>query len=448
MARVGAVDYLGMCGMDSLLDWSLVTGPLPVVLLLAGGAALLALGAVRGDRRWWTRTVPLVGLVTAAVVGATALAVTLAAPFPDPLPLVVWGSVGVGVGAVALGVAVGIRGRTRVRARAALAVVVVLLAAANQVNTFFGEYPTIRTALGLAPIGQVDFAQVTTGAPLVIAPEGQPLASVWRPPPGMPATGRVSEVVIPATVSRFAARPAWLYLPPAYLSRTRAQLPVLVLLGGQPGEPRSWLDGGRLAAMLDRFAAAHDGLAPVAVLPDNLGSRLANPLCVDSHLGKVATYLAVDVPTWIRSTLQIDTAPGSWAIGGFSAGGTCALQLATNAPRVYPTFIDISGQIEPTLGTRARTVDAVFAGNAAAFTAINPLDLLATHRYPQSAGTVVVGTADPTYRAEDQQVAAAARRAGMTIVYRELPGGHTWHVWGPGLETSLPWLAHRLRLTP
>jgi S-formylglutathione hydrolase FrmB len=36
----------------------------------------------------------------------------------------------------------------------------------------------------------------------------------------------------------------------------------------------------------------------------------------------------------------------------------------------------------------------------------------------------------------------------MQIVFRELPGAHDWRVWSAGLETSLPWLAGRLGLTP
>ena len=124
------------------------------------------------------------------------------------------------------------------------------------------------------------------------------------------------------------------------------------MLSGQPGNPGDWLDGGQLAARMDAYAAAHKGLAPVVVMPDSLGSELANPVCLDSSLGNVATYLTVDVPGWIRKHLQVDTEPSSWAIGGLSAGGTCSLQMALTAPQVYPTFVDISGQAEPTLGTR------------------------------------------------------------------------------------------------
>ena len=78
------------------------------------------------------------------------------------------------------------------------------------------------------------------------------------------------------------------------------------------------------------------------VVADGTGSQIANPLCVDSKLGNVATYLAKDVPSWVKSNLQVNPDPKAWAIGGLSYGGTCSLQMATNYPDVYPTFLDIS----------------------------------------------------------------------------------------------------------
>lgn len=139
--------------------------------------------------------------------------------------------------------------------------------------------------------------------------------------------------------------------------------------------------------------------------------------------------------------------PKAWAIAGFSQGGTCALQLAVRAPSVYPTFIDIAGQREPTLGSRKRTVSAAFGGDDAAFTAVNPLDVLARNRFPGSAGVIVAGTDDGVYLKEARQVYEACRAAGMDVRWLELPGGHSWAVWRPGLSKSLPWLADRLGLS-
>jgi S-formylglutathione hydrolase FrmB len=35
----------------------------------------------------------------------------------------------------------------------------------------------------------------------------------------------------------------------------------------------------------------------------------------------------------------------------------------------------------------------------------------------------------------------------MKVTWMELPGGHSWQVWKPGLEKNLPWLADRLGLS-
>ena len=434
--------------MSVLLDAPLLSGPLPALVVAVGVAGLLFL-LVRRPGRWWTRMVPTVLLAAAAVMAVLAVLVDQVwRPFPDPVPLPVLLIGGAVLAAAGLAV-LGMRARRWPgRVGAVVAVLLVVLGAAEGMNLVYREYPTLRTTLGLPAVDQIPFTQVALREQVIAARSGLPLSAVWRPPLGMPAAGVITEVTIPATASGFAARPAWLYLPPAYLSRPRAQLPVLVLLSGQPGSPRDWLDGGQLAQRMDAFAAAHNGLAPVVVMPDHLGSMLANPLCMDSRLGKVATYLSVDVPAWARATLQVDPDPSGWAIGGFSNGGTCSLQMAVNAPEVYPTFVDISGEAEPTLGNHAATVQAAFGADEAAFAAVNPLDVLARRRFPDTAGYLVAGQQDTDYLPQAERVFAACQAAGMDVQLHVLPGGHTFAVWGPGLEKALPWLATRLGMSP
>jgi S-formylglutathione hydrolase FrmB len=118
-----------------------------------------------------------------------------------------------------------------------------------------------------------------------------------------------------------------------------------------------------------------------------------------------------------------------------------------NAPEVYQSFVDISGQSEPTLGDRTRTVATAFGGDNAAFTAVNPLDVLVHRRFPDTAGMIVVGREDAVYRPQAQLVERVTRQSAMRIEYREIPGGHSWHVWAPGLQSALPWLGARLNLT-
>jgi enterochelin esterase-like enzyme len=149
------------------------------------------------------------------------------------------------------------------------------------------------------------------------------------------------------------------------------------------------------------------------------------------------------VPKWITGRLRVDESRGAWTIAGFSQGGTCSLQLAVRAPSVYGQFIDISGQREPTLGNRRDTVRAAFGGDDAAYRAVNPLEVLATTRFPDTAGMIVAGLRDLEYRPQDKEVFEACRKSGMDVALREYPGGHDWSVWRPGLYESLPWLAKR-----
>ena len=430
-----------------MLDVSLLAGTLPAVVLVVAGLGAAFLLASPGRRRW-TRVLPAVLVGAAAATALVAVVVDrLWRPFPDPLPMRVLVAIGAAFAALALATAGWWRYRWVGRAVGVLAAVAVLLGAAQSVNAYYRSYPTLRTALRLPPADQVAFADIPTQAPLVVAARGRPLDAAWTPPPDMPDTGAVTQVDLPGVASGFPARQAWLYLPPAYLASPRAELPVLVLLAGQPGEPRNWFDGGMLAARMDAYAADHNGLAPVVVVPDILGSTTANPLCLDSRLGNVATYLRVDVPTWIRAHLKVNPDPRTWAIGGLSAGGTCSLQMAVNAPHDYPTFVDISGQDEPTLGDRGRTVQAAFGGDDAAFAAVNPLDVLAVTRFPDSAGLLVAGADDPRYLPQAQRVRDAAAAAGIDVRLTVLPGGHAFDVWGPGLSEALPWLGTRLGLT-
>ncbi|NKS54635.1 esterase [Rhodococcus hoagii] len=425
---------------------SLVSGPLPVVLAVCGIAGAGWLLASR--RRWFLRWA-----LPAAVVGAVAATLLLWVivekvwkPFPDPIETSVYVWIGIGLWAALLALPRAFTTRKWWVPITVLAAGAVVLAVAVQINLVFYAYPTVGTVLGLADPDRIDFAEVPPPTDPVVT--GRPLEDAWAPqaPTDLPASGRYTTVAIPGATSGFAARDAVVYLPPAYFANPRPMLPVLVMLAGQPGSPEDWLNGGKLAMTMDAFAREHHGLAPVVVVPDGTGSQLANPLCLDSQLGKVASYLAVDVPTWIKTHLQVDPDPRSWAVGGLSYGGTCSLQLATNHPEVYPTFLDLSGQEEPTLGDRRRTVDQAFGGDEAAFVAVNPLDLMKSRRYPDTAGIIVVGTRDDAYRGGAQKVFAAARDAGMDVQYVEVPGSHSFAVWSAGLRQEMDWLAERMGL--
>jgi S-formylglutathione hydrolase FrmB len=450
------------------LNWSLITGPLPIILLIGALLALAWLVAGRNAPRhsslesdageenaggaasaaWLAICVPI---IVAAAGGVIALLTWLIdnvwRPFPDLLPttIVLWSWVALTGMVLAFARQAVLRTWPR-RAAAIAAGVLVLTAGANQVNGYFDAYSSLRMVLAPWLDPKPVFTR-TANVTEVVARPGQTLQGIWHPPRGMPKTGAVYQVSIPGIRSGFRAQPGYIYLPPAYLAVPRAQLPVLVLLGGQPGDARAWLDSGQLQAMMDAFADRHNGLSPVVVMPDDLGSYFANPMCLNSRLGNVQTYLTVDVPNWITSHLQVRPPGRGWAVAGFSAGGTCAIQLATQAPRLYPFFVDISGQDEPTLGSRQLTISKAFGGDAAAFARVDPIVVLARTRFPHSAGVFVGGASDPVYTPQQRKMYLAARHAAMNVTFMELPGGHSWRVWRAGLERNVAWLASTLGIT-
>ena len=147
------------------LDWSLIAGPLPVILLIGALLALAWLAAGRNaprrsslksgasegnvsgaaSRRWLAICVPLIVMAVGGVIALlTWLINNVWRPFPDSLPftIVLWSWVA--LTGMVLAFARQLLLRTWPRRAAAIAAgVLVLAAAANQVNGYFQAYPSL-----------------------------------------------------------------------------------------------------------------------------------------------------------------------------------------------------------------------------------------------------------------------------------------------------------------
>ena len=435
---------------------------------------------------WWTRTRHLPPLRQAAVPAA-ALAVTAVAwliveviwhPVAEGAGSAVWAWTG-GVILVACQILMGggpatggdsaagadpAAARERARARhprlarmagSGAGLAAALAAALLAINAFFGAYPSLAAVLGLG-VPTTPLGSLPAAAPLPRAPErgAGPLLANWTAPSDLPAQGAVVTATVPAGdqsgTRGFKPRQAVIYLPPAYLTAQRPALPVLVLMAGQPGSPKDWFEIGRLKETMDAYAAAHEGLAPVVVVVDPLGSPYRNPLCSDTPRGgRAATYLQQDVPTWITTHLQVDPDRSHWAIAGLSNGGTCALQVVTRAPESYRTFLAMSPEEHPTLGGEQRTIDRGFGGDRAAYEANDPLSLMAAAppgRYDGVAGLISIGAQDEEYASAVPALVNGARGAGIEVDTRQYEGGHGWAVWSAALADEVDWLGERLGL--
>lgn len=333
------------------------------------------------------------------------------------------------------------------RIRRVIAIVLVpltLVSTALGVDSIYGEYQTVGSLVGYTPYASIDSITVHRPAMSVAA---------WRRAAGrdrlptMPDTGKIVTVAIPNTRSNFTARKAMIYLPPAALSDRPPALPVMELLAGQPGSPGRLIDAGNIAPMMNAYAAKHDGLAPVVVVPDQNGESTHNSLCADTTQGNAETYLTRDVVDWAKAKLPVAKSASMWAIGGFSQGGTCTTQLAPRHPEIYGAMLPVDGELKPTNGSVASMVRNYFAGDRAAYDAQVPVNAIAATGSAKQALFAGAGARDKESVRNMRTIAAAARKAGMDVTELAVPGtGHDWHavqaVWRPGVD----WFGERTGL--
>jgi poly(3-hydroxybutyrate) depolymerase len=330
------------------------------------------------------------------------------------------------------------------KAVAALAILLFLATATLGINAGYGLNPTVGSLLNIDVGRPLTLPKpAATSTPVPTGPP-KPLWETWKAPAGMPASGRFGSVTIPDTYSGFAARPAYLYLPPAALVQGAPALPVLIMMMGQPGGP----EGSALfVPTLNAMAAAHKGLAPIVLTIDQIGSPTKNPLCIDSPAGRVHDYIMTDVVNYIRRTLHVEPDRRYWAVGGYSNGGECALSFGAKHPDVFGSILDVSGEIAPSLGTESKTLRDGFAGNQAWYEAEKPLNIMKAHRYTDLDAIFTSGSIDAKYTAEGATAEAAAKAAGMTTDRFIGPGvGHAADAVLFGVPTGLTLLYPRWEL--
>ncbi|MGH8860911.1 MAG: alpha/beta hydrolase [Jatrophihabitantaceae bacterium] len=269
--------------------------------------------------------------------------------------------------------------------------------------------------------------------------------------PGRTSQGLSSRVIvrdIPGTRSRFPARRAYIYLPPILRREPRRRLPVLELLHGSPGGPSDWLVKGDARSVLDRFARAHGGLAPIVVMPDINAADQGDTECVPSAHGDVETYLTKEVPAYLATHFPVATGRRGWAIAGPSEGGTCSVLLVLRNADRFASFVDMSGLAHPTVGEHddpARTIATLFGGSRAAYLHHDPVWLLGHFDYPSVAGWFVSGAQDAEALTAEHELIAASRAAHLAAVVEDsVPGKHYWLVWTAALRRVLPWLWRRM----
>ena len=439
---------------------SLLRGWLPGTIEgVAAAVLLLAIG-------WRSRRWRLVWLPVAVLVGVGAASwahwfVDAQGMADDPAPRSLW--IWIGLTALALVVAIiGWRSaRWWRRGVSVLAVPLCVLSSLVALNLWVGYFPTLRMA----------WNQLTAG-PLPDETDQATVAAMQRSGT-VPSHGAVVPVTIPGDASHFKHRTELVYLPPAWFAHDPPPtFPAVMMIGGEFNTPADWLRTGDAVQTIDNFATAHNGNAPVFVFVDTGGSFNNDTECVNGTRGNVADHLTKDVVPFVNSNFGVGTTAASWGVVGWSMGGTCAIDLAVMHPELFSAFVDIAGDLAPTVGTKDQTIARLFHGDAAAYLAFDPTKVMTKHgRYHGVSGWFAVSNSPPQQNqfhnpwAGENAIGLGGRDAagnpgdqteaghtlctlgkadGIDCAVHASPGKHDWPFASQAFESSLPWLAGQL----
>lgn len=424
--------------MRILADLPLLDGWLPITVQIVAGVALL--GLVR-----WRKPVRSIALLVVASVCATAVTGVVYAILeshdlsPETGPLAFWVWLFLTVMTVAMfGLTVAAASWTR-RAVVAIAGLLTVLCVALTANQWAGFYPDVGRAWS-AVIGQ--------------SPPNETSLSALRTLRGSPQPdGRTVAIDVPHRISGFEHRTEYVYLPPAWFTGAHPPpLPAIALFGGVINTPLDWAVSGEAITTDRRYAAAHNGFAPILVFVDPSGSFTDDTECVDGPHGNVDTRITREVRPYVVRVFGARPDARGWAAAGWSMGGTCAVDLAVEHPSQFATFLDISGDVGPNLGDHQQTVDRLYGGRGDLWARFDPRTAIRRHgSYLDSAGWFDdEGHVAGPHRLASSQIAATnalssvSRAHGIATIVTARPGRHCWPFAAEGFRRAFPWLAHRL----
>jgi poly(3-hydroxybutyrate) depolymerase len=251
--------------------------------------------------------------------------------------------------------------------------------------------------------------------------------------------GRVVSINLPGHDSGINRR-GLVYLPPQYgMPQYRTvRFPVVELMHGTPGSPRSWTVEFDLARTVDTLLAQRAIGPMVFVMPDVTQGQ-SQQECLNYAGVRDDTYVSHDVVADVEHRFRVTHDRSQWAAVGYSSGGYCAANLALRHRHDYGAVASLDGYYWPADGPAIRRL----AGDPIAQRQNDPLGIVETLRtgtvpMPQfwvSAGT---GSADD-YHSAKAFVTALSRFEGVTFVAQ--PGAnHNFYAWRDQLQQALRWV--------
>jgi len=230
---------------------------------------------------------------------------------------------------------------------ACLAFIPAMIFGVAAVNRYYDYYQTWGSVVadfanqGVAALPQVPhLAGKTAGIEkLGLSPQARAEAT---------QTGYLFETVVRGRLSRI-SRTVYIYLPPEYFlaKYSTYRFPVIEMLHGSPGNPEQWVNPMNILPTLDDMIAAGQADPAVLVMPDTDGGQQYSLQCLNALGVQDATFVAVDVPTFVAANYRVQPPGKAWGVAGLSEGGFCAANLGLQYPTQYGFAAILSGYFAP-----------------------------------------------------------------------------------------------------
>ncbi|MFF7456247.1 alpha/beta hydrolase [Kitasatospora sp. NPDC008115] len=316
--------------------------------------------------------------------------------------------------------------------------------AAGSASSSAPEAPATTAPVTTAP---ATTAPVTTAPPATAPPA--PSGKVLMPTGPQAAFSKARDTAAGQIMMTTLAGPksgvtgkVWVWVPPEYNDPKYAKtgFPVLTLYaGGQSAGYNTWTDNQLPIQEIDADLARQGKAHPfIMIMPvQNLESNEAKALeCADiPGQPKMGTWMAEDVPDFVRANFRTVKGRDGWGLMGASTGAFCSAKLALQYPDRFKAAVPIDGYFNPD--------SPLWRGHEAERQANSP-DLLVAQG---KADVRMLATAGGGNAYEMRLVKAWIAKAAppLTVEYYEQPGGkHLTSDFKKMIPDTLQWLSRNL----
>ncbi|MER7106546.1 alpha/beta hydrolase [Streptomyces sp. NPDC000229] len=332
-----------------------------------------------------------------------------------------------------------VRGATRLGmvAFAQLTAIVVVFVAVNNVNGLYdswddllGTSDHVDSAIDLGPDG-------LGGRRIADLPKVKQTFSPVDDPNVGPGVRRT---VLDGRISGVKAE-VYVWLPPQYddPAHKDKKFPVVELLSGFPGSPKSWFGSMHVSKQLEPLM--RNGTVEPFILVSPRSNVLGHTDTGCANVpGKVNadSWLSVDVRKMVIDNFRASETADGWAVVGFSSGAHCATKLTIAHPDRYRFGVSMSGYNDP-----AAEPSSLTAKDPELRHAHNPLNMLRAAPVPPRVTLLVTGDGGDGYQ---QGVALReASKAPTRIDVQQVYGGHRISTWVREVPSVFQWLTQQFR---